>query len=228
MKSSVCSLCSWCNERGSPQAKHWRKEPPWLVSTCGGLKPTLQDYESRTRFASPGDISFMQFALSPLAVADVPRAHAIYSQTFDWLTVKGVRQWLLRLDVATFAKRQAANEAFAIHVDGTLAGCVFVPFETLSYYGDELKTVPRWWMHTLVIDRAFAGRGVGKLAVAAVCDPLRERGGDTVWLHCVNDANHAEVIPSYYQRLGFEEVLRTEVTYPSGNAFPMVVMRKAL
>ena len=170
----------------------------------------------------------MQFTLSFLAVEDVATAHAIYNRTFDWLAAKGVRQWLLRLDEATFAKRQTAGEAFAIHVDSELVGCVFVPFETLEYYGDEHKTVPRWWMHTLVVDRAFAGRRVGEQAVAAVCDLVRERGGDSFWLHCVNDANQAEVIPSYYARLGFEEVLRTEVTYPSGNAFPMVVMRRTL
>ena len=170
----------------------------------------------------------MQFALSPLAVSDVSAAHALYNRTFDWLTTKGVRQWLLRLDEATFAKRQLAGEAFAIHIDGVLAGCVFVPFEALGYYGDELKTLPRWWMHTLVIDRAFAGLGIGQRAVAAVCDLVRELGGDSVWLHCVNDANNAEVIPTYYARLGFDEVLRVEVTYPSGNAFPMVVMRRAL
>ena len=170
----------------------------------------------------------MQFTCSPLTVSDVSTSHAIYNQTFDWLTTKGVRQWLLRLDEATFVKRQAAGEGFAIHLDGVLAGCVFVPFETLGYYGDEFKTAPRWWMHTLVIDRAFAGRRVGELTVAAVCDLVRQRGGHSVWLHCVNDANHAEVIPLYYARLGFKEVLRTEVTYPSGNAFPMVVMRKAL
>lgn len=168
------------------------------------------------------------FAISLLLESDVAAAHAIYNRSFDWLTKKGVRQWLLRLHEATFAKRQTAGEAFAIHVDGALSGCVFVPFETLGYYGDELNTVPRWWMHTLVIDRGFAGRGVGEQAVAAVCDLVRERGGDSVWLHCVNDANHAEVIPSYYVRLGFDEVLRAEVTYPSGNAFPMVVMQKAL
>ncbi len=170
----------------------------------------------------------MQFDLSILAASDVPAAHAIYGRTFDWLTTKRVRQWLLRLDESVFAKRQTATEAFAIHVDGELAGCVFVAFETISYYGDELKTVPRWWLHTLVIDRAFSGREIGARAVAAVGDLVSSRGGDSVWLHCVNDANHAEVIPMYYARLGFAEVLRTEVTYPSGNAFPMVVMRKAL
>ena len=185
-------------------------------------------HHSRTRCAYPDYISFMQITLSPLSESDIRAAHAIYNRTFDWLTARGVRQWLLRLDEAAFAKRQTAGEAFAIHADSVLAGCVFVAFETISYYGDELKTQPRWWMHTLVIDRSFAGRGIGEQTVVAVCDLVRERGGDSVWLHCVNDANHAEVIPSYYARLGFEEVLRTEVTYPSGNAFPMVVMRKAL
>ena len=192
------------------------------------LRLTSKCPERNVGGASRGYISSMKFTFSPLTVSDTPSAHAIYNSTFDWLTTKGVRQWLLRLDEATFAKRQVAGEAFAIHVDGVLAGGVFVPCETLGYYGDELNTAPRWWMHTLVIDRAFAGRGVGELAVAAVCDLVREQGGDSVWLHCVNDANPTGVIPAYYARLGFEEVLRTEVTYPSGNAFPMVVMQKAL
>lgn len=170
----------------------------------------------------------MNVGLSILAASDVAAAHAVYERTFDWLTAKGVRQWLLRLDEGVFATRQQANEAVAIRVDGALAGCVFVAFETIGYYGEELKSTPRWWMHTLVIDRAFAGRGIGEFVVAKVCDLVRERGGDGLWLHCVNDANHAEVMPSWYARLGFDEVLRTSVTYPSGNAFPMVVMRKRL
>jgi GNAT superfamily N-acetyltransferase len=160
----------------------------------------------------------MQCTLTPLSESDIATAHAIYNRTFDWLTAKGVRQWLLRIDEATFA----------MHVDGTLAGCVFVPFETLVYYGDELKTTPRWWMHTLVIDRAFAGRGVGEQTVAAVADWVRVRGGDALWLHCVNDANHAEVISSFYARVGFSETLRQTLIYASGNEFPMVVMRMPL
>ncbi len=170
----------------------------------------------------------MQVDLSILAASEVAAAQAMYDRSFDWLSSKGVRQWLLRLDHATFVTRQATGEAFAIHADGELAGCVFVAFETISYYGDELKATPRWWLHTLVIDRAFAGRSIGEGAVAAACDLVRLRGGKSVWLHCVNDANHAEVMPLYYARLGFDEVLRTSVTYPSGNAFPMVVMWKLL
>lgn len=172
--------------------------------------------------------SSMHIALTPLLPADVAAAHAIYNQAFDWLAAKGVRQWLLRLDEASFAKRQAAGEAFAVRFGGVLAGSVFVPFETIAYYGDEFQTTPRWWMHTLVIDRAFVGQGVGEGAVQAVCARVRAAGGDALWLHCVNDAGHPEVMPRYYGQLGFIEVLRTEVTYPSGNAFPMVVMQRAL
>jgi ribosomal protein S18 acetylase RimI-like enzyme len=164
-------------------------------------------------------------ALNSLAKSDITAAHALYNRTFDWLREKGVRQWLLRLDEATFAKRQAAGEAFAIHVDGVFAGCVFVAHETIAYYGEAFKSAPRWWMHTLVIDRAFAGRSVGERAVVEVCAEVRARGGDALWLHCVNDVNYAEVIPSYYARLGFIETMRRDVTYPTtGNTFPMVVM----
>ena len=168
------------------------------------------------------------FTFSPLKSADGAAAHALYNRAFDWLTAKGVRQWLLRLDEATFSQRQSAGEAFAIHVDGALAGCVFVAFETIAYYGETLKNEPRWWMQTLVIDSTFAGRGIGERAVKAVADLVRARHGDGLWLHCVNDANFPERIVAFYARLGFAESLRQTVTYPSGNAFAMVVMQREL
>jgi GNAT superfamily N-acetyltransferase len=120
-----------------------------------------------------GYIAAMKVSLSPLTTADISAAHDIYNAAFDWLTARGVRQWLLRLDRAVFAQRQAAGEAFAIDVDGQFVGCVFVAFECLSYYGDALKTTPRWWLHTLVIDRAFSGQGIGARAVACVCEQVR-------------------------------------------------------
>ena len=170
----------------------------------------------------------MNIALTPLLPTEVAATHMIYNRAFDWLAAKGVRQWLLRLDEGSFAKRQAAGEAYAIRVDGALAGSVFVPFETIAYYGEALRQAPRWWLHTLVIDRAFAGKGIGEQAVEAICTAVQARGGESLWLHCVNDAGHPEVMPRYYARLGFTEFLRTEVTYPSGNAFPMVVMQRTL
>jgi ribosomal protein S18 acetylase RimI-like enzyme len=167
--------------------------------------------------------------VAALSANELDAAHAIYNRTFDWLRDKGVRQWLLRLDQATCAKRQSAGEAFAVRVEGVLAGTVFVAHETIAYYGDALQSHPQWWMHTLVVDRAFSGCRVGARAVQGVCDLVRAKGGQSVWLHCVNDANHADVIPSYYNRLGFIEAQRRDVTYPStGNTFPMVVMRRKL
>jgi ribosomal protein S18 acetylase RimI-like enzyme len=171
----------------------------------------------------------MPLTLSPLHSCDVSAAHAVYNRAFDWLRDKGVRQWLLRVDETVFATRQAAGEAFAIHVDGALAGAVFFALETIPYYTDALKITPQWWMHTLVIDRAFAGQRTGAQAVAQVCALVRSRGGDSLWLHCVNDANYAERMPNYYARLGFVEIERRDVTYATtGNTFPMVVMRNDL
>lgn len=201
-----------------------------MLRIPSAIEPLPQTTGSMARNQPPssGYTFAMQFTFSPMSASEVSPAHALYNRSFDWLAARGVRQWLLRLDEATFSKRQAAGEAFIFYVDGALAGCAFLPFETLPYYGDALRTTPHWWMHTLIVDRAFAGRGVGRMAVAAVRDRVRAHRGDALWLHCVNDANHAEVMPQYYAALEFAEVLRAELTYPSGNAFPMVVMRKAL
>jgi hypothetical protein len=35
-------------------------------------------------------------------------------------------------------------------------------------------------------------------------------------------------LPLYYGNLGYSVVARQEITYPSGNTFPMVLMRKEI
>jgi hypothetical protein len=141
----------------------------------------------------------MPLTLSPLHSCDVSAAHAVYNRAFDWLNNKGVRQWLLRVDETVFATRQAAGEAFAIHVDGALAGAVFVALETIPYYTDALKITPQWWMHTLVTrvcgaTHRCAGGGAGvcagavarwRFAVAALRERCQLRGADAELLRKV-------------------------------------------
>ncbi len=167
-------------------------------------------------------------ALQPIPAAQIEHAHETYEDVFDWLSKRGVRQWLLKLDQAAFRARHAKGELFGIYAGQWLIGSVMIARETLPYYGEPFASTPRWWMHTLNINRKCSGAQIGAQIVEFVCAHVRRERGEDLWLHCVNDPNFDDTMPGYYRAKKFREVMRTEVTYPSGNAFEMVLMVRAI
>ncbi len=147
---------------------------------------------------------------------------------FAWLTKKGVRQWVVPLTLDQFRERHQRDELLGIYAGEWMIGSVIVAEETIPYYGEPYASTPRWWMHTLNIDRKCAGEGVGPIIVEKVCEHVRRQRGRDLWLHCVDDPNFAGVMPNYYAAQRFKEIMRTPVAYPSGNTFPMVLMMRFL
>jgi ribosomal protein S18 acetylase RimI-like enzyme len=70
----------------------------------------------------------------------------------------------------------------------------------------------------------FRGRRLGEVAVRMACEHLVIAGVNVVHLDCVDVDGF---LPAFYERLGFVKVAERNITYPSGNSFPMVLMRKA-
>jgi ribosomal protein S18 acetylase RimI-like enzyme len=67
--------------------------------------------------------------------------------------------------------------------------------------------------------------GIGRKVVRAAEDYIRTLNGEEVFLDCVDEKGF---LPLYYGSLGYSVVARQEITYPSGNTFPMVLMRKEI
>ena len=66
-----------------------------------------------------------------------------------------------------------------------------------------LEVMPHCEINGLVIDENFRGKGVGKLLIEKVKQWAKEKGNDTLRLHCNVKRTNAHL---FYEHLGFKEV----------------------
>jgi SAM-dependent methyltransferase/ribosomal protein S18 acetylase RimI-like enzyme len=153
---------------------------------------------------------------------EVDAAYEIQLQACAWLRQKGVRQWLSPKPRAVYDARQQKGENHGLYIAGSLAATLALSFESHQYWREEMGEEPRWWLHTLVVAPGFRGRRVGEEAVSAAVALIRSRGAGDLFLDCSTDG----VLPAYYGRLGFETLAQKNITYPSGNTYPITLMRR--
>jgi ribosomal protein S18 acetylase RimI-like enzyme len=157
-----------------------------------------------------------------LAPSEVDGAFKGYLDVFEWLAAKGVRQWLRPLSREAFAERQAKGELFGYFVEEQLAAVVTIAFETSPYWLREAGSESRWWIKSLAVAPGFRHAGIGVRTLGECERHLLGCGARGAILDCVD----AGFLPGYYSKIGFSEVARKDITYPSGNTFLMVLMAK--
>lgn len=155
---------------------------------------------------------------------ELDAAYAIYLEVFDWLNAKGVRQWLRPVPRELFMQRQGDGQLFALYLHGRIAAVVTVAFEVNSYWPEAAGAAPQWWIKTLAVARQWSGKGVGPRVLSECEAFIRAAGASEVFLDCVD----VGFLPAFYAKLGYEGLRQKEITYPSGNSFPMVLMRKRI
>lgn len=166
----------------------------------------------------------MTASFRQVVVSEVGDAHATYVEVFEWLKAKRVRQWLRAVPREEFVERQRKGELFAYYMDDRLAAVVMLAIEDSSHWPEKIGTDRHRWIKSLAVARRCGGAGVGKRVMQESEAMIRHAGGVEVFLDCVD----AGFLPAYYARLSYEELGRKDITYPSGNTFPMVLMRKSL
>ena len=117
----------------------------------------------------------------------------------EWLVSRGIRQWLpgqIRMD--WLRERIADGEVYVATLDGELAGSFRLIWSDEPVWG----TTPddAGYAHGLVINRAFAGRGVGLRLLERAEQLVAARGRPYLRLDCMT-AN--AVLCDYYVRAGF-------------------------
>ncbi len=140
------------------------------------------------------------------------------------LAEKGVRQWLRPVELESFFERQSRGELLGCFAGFELAAVVTLGFEASPYWTEEIGGEPRWWIKSLAVSPRFRGAGIGAFSMAECERAVGNAGAEAVFLDCVD----AGFLPGYYAKAGYGEISRKEITYPSGNSFPMVLMRKNL
>jgi ribosomal protein S18 acetylase RimI-like enzyme len=163
--------------------------------------------------------------LRKLQEEEFDQAYDIYLDAFEWLKAKGVRQWLVPISRSTYREQHLRGENFGYFISGDLCAIVSLANMPTKYWTAQLGEVPQWWVSILAVSTFRRGMGVGRETVRAAEDYVRELNGEEVFLDCVDEK---EFLPLYYESLGYSVIARQEITYPSGNSFPMVLMRKKI
>ncbi len=159
-----------------------------------------------------------------VAEVETEDAYIAYLGVFEWLNEKGVRQWLRALPQEAFRECQRKGELFVYRRDDEVAAVVTLARESNPYWPEKLGEEKHWWMKSLAVVRKWHDAGVGK-RVMQECEALvRQAGTAEVFLDCVETG----FLPAYYAGLGYEELGRKEITYPSENTFLVALMKKEL
>jgi ribosomal protein S18 acetylase RimI-like enzyme len=155
---------------------------------------------------------------------EVGAAYEIYLRACAWLKEKGVKQWLSPKPRTAFDARQEKGENYGLFLGHNLVAIATLSFETHAHWQEELGAEMRWWLHTLAIAPEYRRRRMGEETVAAAESLLRTRDAHELFLDCGADG----VLPAYYGSLGYDTRASKAITYPSGNTYPIVLMRKVI
>lgn len=158
-----------------------------------------------------------------LSPTELDLGYAVYMSAFEWLNAKGIRQWLVPLPRSVYAARQERGENYGLFVNDQLAVIVSLNSGTPPEWADVLTESETWWIHTLAIRSDYRGRGLGALSLQRAVAHLRDQGLPEIYLDSL-----AGFLPTYYAKLGFTQLIARDITYPSGNTFPAVLMKKDL
>jgi hypothetical protein len=156
-----------------------------------------------------------------IARSEVEVAYAVYLEVFEWLSAKGIRQWLHALPFDVFLERERQRELFGCFIEKRVAAVVSLTLEPSPYW-PELGTENRWWIKTLAVDRRLRGTGAGTVTVQGCENLVWNASAGEIFLDCVD----VGFLPSYYAEIGYTVLGRKDITYPSGNTFHVALMKK--
>jgi protein-tyrosine phosphatase len=131
--------------------------------------------------------------------ADAEGVFELLEAAAEWLLSRDIRQWLpgeIRGD--WLRQRIAGGEVYVATLDGVLAGSFRLIWSDEQTWGERPNDAG--YVHGLVINRAFAGRGLGVRLLERAGQLVAEAGRTYLRLDCLtpNDA-----LVAYYVRAGF-------------------------
>lgn len=129
--------------------------------------------------------------------ADTDGVMGLLEAAAEWLLSRGIRQWLPgQIQMAWLRERIARGEVYVATQDGTLAGSFRLIWSDQPTWGTQRDDAG--YVHGLVINRAFAGQGLGLRLLAHAERLVAAAGRPSLRLDCMSDA-----LAAYYVRAGF-------------------------
>lgn len=127
---------------------------------------------------------------------------ALRDEVARWLLERDIHQWLPgEFPVARMQAWIGHGDVFVHRRDARIVAAVAVVDEDPEIWDDDRQDAR--YIHLLMVDRAYAGVGLGDAALAFAEDHVRDRGGRLSRLDAV--ASNA-VLRDWYQSRGYEVV----------------------
>jgi hypothetical protein len=158
-----------------------------------------------------------------LRADEVDQCYNVYQQVRYWLKSRNIHLWVTALPKQKFVERQERGELFGLFEGSELAVILAIIYDMPSYWRDEIGTEAEWWLSTLATAPRFRGEKLGEQAVAKAIIWLCESKAQSVYLDCASG-----FLPAFYQRSEFSTITEKEVSFPSGNTYPLVLMKRVL
>jgi GNAT superfamily N-acetyltransferase len=165
----------------------------------------------------------VESSFGPVAAGEVTDAYALYLGAVAWLREKGIRQWLTPVSLETFVAHQTRAELHGYWMTGALTAIAALVCRSDCDWQQIIGQAPVWWIDTLAVARRREGQNIGSRMLQQCEATIAAKRAAAVYLDC-----HAGFLPTYYAAAGYVELAQRRITYPTGNTYPMVLMRKAL
>jgi protein-tyrosine phosphatase len=140
--------------------------------------------------------------LVPGTVEDAAAVRRLRDAAAEWLLSRGIEQWRPgEVSEARLAARADAGELFVSRAGGVVVASVVVASDDIPVWGPDADKAG--YVHTLVIDRRYAGSGLGRRLLRQAERLVTARGRTRVRLDCVATNGR---LRAYYRQAGYQEV----------------------
>jgi GNAT superfamily N-acetyltransferase len=173
------------------------------------------------------DLMPERYSFQHLQAEDVDEAYSIICSRVQYLLSRNIRQYLEPYPPKDlFIERQKDGYNFGLYDGNELTAIVSA---IRNYLPDGwMEYAPRndfAWITALFSSEKHRGKNLGYVTMREVENYLLSRKIYSVLLDCYVD--DGEYLVSYYRNIGYEEVVRKEICYPT-HTFTAALMKKTL
>lgn len=153
--------------------------------------------------------------------ADAERLLALRESAAAWLAGRGIRQWEPgEMTLQQIRDQVVTGDWFVVRSGPSVVGALRLLWEDEPMWGPQPPDAA--YVHGLVIDRDYAGLGLGRAMLDWAGQQARQAGRSQLRLDCGED-NAA--LRAYYERQGFQTVGRRDL---DGPWYSVVLLYRAL
>ena len=153
--------------------------------------------------------------VGPATQRDAARIVALLEAAAEWMVANGIRQWAPgEVRLADIEAQVDGGEWCVARSPTTVIAAFRLLLEDRTVWGHD-DDANALYVHGLVIDRGYAGTGLGAGLLRWAAGHARELGADLLRLDCVASNQR---LHDYYRGQGFREVGRRDFDRPVWSA----------